>query len=175
MFLCVLDNLARLHFLLLSFFFNVFFVSVWWVLMDISNMEEDQVVYNATQVLENSGASSIMMGLYDILRNIEQMLVPFMHYIEASEDGMAQAPPMAQVSPMTQGLPVVQTTHANVSVGNAKEPKFIMPKKFEGTRSKFHGFVQHVNLFLRLHPSCYPDDSTQVAFIGSLLSGNALS
>jgi hypothetical protein len=28
---------------------------------------------------------------------------------------------------------------------------------------------------LRLHPSRYPDDSTQVAFIGSLLSGRALS
>jgi hypothetical protein len=40
---------------------------------------------------------------------------------------------------------------------------------------RFCGFVQHINLFLRLHPSRYPDDSTQVAFIGSLLSGSALS
>jgi hypothetical protein len=52
---------------------------------------------------------------------------------------------------------------------------FIMLEKFDGTRSKFYGFVQHVNLFLQLHPSRYPDDSMQVAFIGSLLSGNALS
>jgi hypothetical protein len=50
-----------------------------------------------------------------------------------------------------------------------------MLEKFDGTRSKFYGFVQHVNLFLQLHPSRYPDDSMQVAFIGSLLSGNALS
>jgi hypothetical protein len=35
--------------------------------------------------------------------------------------------------------------------------------------------VQQVNFFLRPHPSYYYDDSTQVAFIGSLLSGNALS
>jgi hypothetical protein len=40
---------------------------------------------------------------------------------------------------------------------------------------KFRGFVQQVNLFLRLHPSRYPNDSMQVAFIGSLLSRNALS
>jgi hypothetical protein len=33
--------------------------------------------------------------------------------------------------------------------------------------------MQLVNLFLQLHPSCYPDDSTQVAFIGSLLLENA--
>jgi hypothetical protein len=35
--------------------------------------------------------------------------------------------------------------------------------------------VQQVNLFLWLHLFHYPDDSTQVAFIGSLLSGNAIS
>jgi hypothetical protein len=50
-----------------------------------------------------------------------------------------------------------------------------MPEKFDGTRSKFRSFVQQINLFLRLHLSRYPDDSMQVAFIGSLLSGNALS
>jgi hypothetical protein len=73
---------------------------------------------------------------------------------------------MAQVP---QVLPVAQVTHA-------REPKFIMPEKFDGTRSKFRGFVQQVNLFLRLHLSRYPDDSTQtVAFIGSLLSGSAFS
>jgi hypothetical protein len=85
-----------------------------------------------------------MMGLHDILRNIEQMLAPFKHYIEASEAGMAQVPSMAQAPPMVQApfmaqapqaLPVVQATHA-------REPKFIMPEKFDGTRSKFCGFVQ---------------------------------
>ena len=61
-----------------------------------------------------------MMGLDDILNNIEQMLIPFKRYIEASKVGMAQAPPMAQAHF------VAQTTHA-------KEPKFIMPEKFDGT------------------------------------------
>jgi hypothetical protein len=35
-----------------------------------------------------------------------------------------------------------------------------MPEKFDEAQSKFHGFVQQVNLFLELHPSRYLDDST---------------
>jgi hypothetical protein len=63
--------------------------------MDMSSMEEDQVLHDTTQVIGNSGASLFIMGLHDVLRNIEQMLAPFKHYIEASEVGMAQTPPMA--------------------------------------------------------------------------------
>jgi hypothetical protein len=109
-----------------------------------------------------------MMGLHDVLRNTKQMLVPFKHYIKESEaemvrvssmaqvSSMVQAPPMVQAPSMAQApqaLPIVQATHT-------REPKFIMPKKYDGTQSKFRGFVQQVNLFLRLHPSRYPDDST---------------
>ena len=93
-----------------------------------------------------------MMEIHDILRNIEQMLVPFKCFIEASEGGMAQA------------LPIVQTTHA-------KEPKFIILKKFDGTQSKFCSFVQQINFFFQLHPSHYPDDSMQVAFIAHRYQG----
>jgi hypothetical protein len=57
--------------------------------MDMSNMEEDQVMHDATQVVEDNKASSTIMGLHDILRNIDQMLAPFKCYIEASEAGMA--------------------------------------------------------------------------------------
>jgi hypothetical protein len=71
--------------------------------MDImGSMKEDQVVQDATQVVGNSGASTTMMGLYEVLKNIEQMLAPFKHYIEAFEASMAQAPPTAQVPPMAQ-------------------------------------------------------------------------
>ena len=88
---------------------------------------------------------------------------------------MAQALPITQAPPMAQAPCIAQTTNTNVLVGITKEPKFIMPEKFDGTRSKFWGFVQHVNLFLQLHPSCYPYDYIQVAFIGSLLLGNVFS
>jgi hypothetical protein len=157
----------------------VFFCFVCFVnLMDMSKMEEHQVVHDATQVVGNNRALPTMMGLHDVLRNIEQMLAPFKRYIEASEAGMAQAPPVAQALPVAQAPSMVQAplvAQENVPANNAWEPKFIIPEKFDGTRSKFRGFVQQVNLFLCLHPSRYLDDSTQVTFIGSLLSGNALS
>jgi hypothetical protein len=80
-FLCILDSLARLI---------VFFCVLWIVfLMDMSSMEEDQIIHDATQAVGFNGASPTMMGLHDVLRNIEQMLAPFKHYIEASEVGMA--------------------------------------------------------------------------------------
>jgi hypothetical protein len=103
-------------------------------LMDMNSIEEDEVTHDTAQVVGNSGASPSMMGLHDVLRNIEQMLVPFKRYIKASEAGMIQAPPMVQA------LPVVQTIHANVPTNSAKEPKFIMLEKFDGTRSKFCSF-----------------------------------
>jgi hypothetical protein len=56
----------------------------------MSSMEEDQVLHDATQVIGDSGASPSIMGLYDVLRNVEQILAPFKHYIETSEVGMAQ-------------------------------------------------------------------------------------
>jgi hypothetical protein len=111
------------------FFYFLCFVG----LMDMNSMEEDQ--HDATQVVRNNGATPSMMGLYDILRNIEQMLAPFKRYIKASEADLAQALPMALA------LPIVQTTHAKVLACNPKKPEFMMLEEFDGTRSKFHGFV----------------------------------
>jgi hypothetical protein len=39
--------------------------------MDMTNMEDVQIVYDTTQVVRNSGASPSVMELYDILKNIE--------------------------------------------------------------------------------------------------------
>jgi hypothetical protein len=112
------------------------------------------------------------------------MLAPFKRYIEALEVGMAPQMnnhgiqnnnQMAQAPSIAQALLVAQTMYANVPAGNAKEPKYIMLEKFGRTRSKFRGFVQQVNLLLRLHPSYYHDDFIQVPFICSLLSKNVLS
>jgi hypothetical protein len=109
--------------------------------MDMSSMEEDQVVHDATHVVGNSGVSFIIMGLYEELRNIEQMLAPFKGYIEASEAGMAPEMKnhgiqsnnqMAEAPPMAQALLVAQTIHAIVLASNAKEPKLIMLEKFDG-------------------------------------------
>ncbi len=63
----------------------------------------------------------------------------------------------------------------DISRNTTNEPKASMPDKFDGTRANFRGFVQQVRLYLRLYPSRYPDGFTQVAFIGTLLSGIARS
>jgi hypothetical protein len=106
-FLCILDSLARLY---VFFCFLLFCCFVG--LMDMSSMEEDQVSHDVTQVIGNSGASPSIMGLHDVLRNIEQMLAPFKYYIEASEAGVAQVPSMVQAPPMAQALLMAQAPQA---------------------------------------------------------------
>lgn len=68
-----------------------------------------------------------------------------------------------------------QAVQVNTMAAGTKEPKVSLPEKFDGTRSKFRGFVQQVKLFLRLSPSQYSDDFTKVGLIGTLLSGSALA
>jgi hypothetical protein len=53
----------------------------------------------------------------------------------------------------------------------APEPKINLPEKFEGTRPKFQGFVGQVRLIIQLHPRRYPDDTTHIGFVGTLLAG----
>lgn len=50
-----------------------------------------------------------------------------------------------------------------------------MPHKFDRKKTKFRRFVQQIRLFLRLHPSTYPDEFTKVGFVNTLLSDIALS
>jgi hypothetical protein len=46
-FLCVFDSLERLNFLCCLLYSFVSFVIVGWILMDMSSMEEDQVMHDA--------------------------------------------------------------------------------------------------------------------------------
>ena len=63
----------------------------------------------------------------------------------------------------------------NIASTSRARMKISMPKKFDGTKSKFWGFLQQVKLYLRLHPLQYHDGFIQVGFIGALLSRSALS
>jgi hypothetical protein len=53
----------------------------------------------------------------------------------------------------------------------APEPKINLPEKFNGTRPKFRGFVNQVRLIIQLHPRHYPNDTTRIGFVGTLLVG----
>ncbi|CAG8757098.1 23693_t:CDS:2, partial [Cetraspora pellucida] len=59
--------------------------------------------------------------------------------------------------------------------GQYREPKVSLPDKFDGTRSKFRGFLNQVRLVIRLQPNRYPNNQMQVGLLGSLLMGSALA
>ena len=50
-----------------------------------------------------------------------------------------------------------------------------MPKKFDGTRSKFYGFANQVRLFIRMQPHRFSTQISKVELVGTLLSGSVLS
>ena len=56
-----------------------------------------------------------------------------------------------------------------------KEPRVSLPEKFDGTRSKFRGFINQVQLITMLQPDRYPTEESKVGLVGTLLTGSALS
>jgi len=56
-----------------------------------------------------------------------------------------------------------------------KEPRVSLPEKFDGTRSKFRGFVNQVRLVTFLQPERYSTEESRVGLVGTLLTGQALS
>jgi len=69
-------------------------------------------------------------------------------------------------------LPMVQQDRM---VQQRKEPRVSLPDKFDGTRSKFRGFVNQIRLITMLQPERYPTEESRVGLVGTLLTGQALS
>ena len=51
-----------------------------------------------------------------------------------------------------------------------KEPRVSLPNKFDGTRSKFRGFVNQIRLIIALQPKRYPTEESRVGLVGTLLT-----
>ena len=64
----------------------------------------------------------------------------------------------------------VPTTSSN----EAKEPQISLLEKFDGTCSKFRGFVNQVQLITILQPQRYSTDATCMGLVGFLFTGPAL-
>ncbi len=60
-------------------------------------------------------------------------------------------------------------------VQQRKEPRVSLPDKFDGTCSKFCGFVNKIWLITALQAERYPTEESHVALVGTLLTGQALS
>lgn len=143
-------------------------------------MEEHQ---NVTHVGEGSGESSVSMS--DILSFMHSIRTELMELKQASSRFQAALPPdgvsneilalrreIAELKASNGESPTAMYTS---SMHTTKEPKIAMPEKFDGSRSKFRGFIMQVQLFLHMHPSRYADGATQIGFVGTLLTGSALS
>lgn len=74
----------------------------------------------------------------------------------------------------TSSSQVAQHAIINAAPQALKEPRIGLLDKFDGTCSKFRGFVNQVRLLIRMQPLQYPIKATQVGLIGTLLSEAAL-
>ena len=98
------------------------------------------VLYNI--YIENSfvtmdDISSIPME--EILRVLQQLQVENAN-LRSAFDQLQTAPNPVPVPPAT----------ATSSQQTPKEPRIVLPEKFDGTRSEFQDFVNHIRLIFRL-------------------------
>ncbi|RXN13760.1 Retrotransposon-derived PEG10 [Labeo rohita] len=75
--------------------------------------------------------------------------------------------------------PHSQTTMAQVATSQSAplptpEPKLPPPQRFDGSPKNCRGFITQCTLIFQLQPSCFPTDSSKVAYIITLLTGKAL-
>ena len=106
--------------------------------------------------------SSIPME--EILRVLQQLQVENAN-LQSAFDQLQTAP---------NPIPALPAT-ATSSQQTPKEPRIVLPKKFDGTRSKFRDFVNHIRLIFRLQAQRYPIAKIQIGLIGNLPTGAAFS
>ena len=119
-----------------------------------------------------SKLDSIMSTLNALALRTTEMEGLFAKVYGETRSGAPQpaVPPSPQASkevvmPAAQTLPIQQQ----------KEPRVSLPEKFDGTRSKFRGFVNQIRLVIFLQPERYPTEASRVGLVGTLLAGQALS
>jgi len=141
-------------------------------------MEADRVIEGASSQIENRVAT--LADLQALMNSLREEIAFLRNPIKEPRIDLVTEEARQEIHSLQQE--VVRLREAShmphttpVDRISMKEPKASMPDKFDGTRSNFRGFVQQVRLYLRLYPFRYPDGFTQVAFIGTLLSGNARS
>ena len=77
--------------------------------------------------------------------------------------------------PLASEVVSFRSQRENLVTPQYKEPRVSLPKKFDGTRSKFRGFVSQVQLVTFLQPERYSTKESRVELAGTLLIGEVLS
>jgi len=117
-----------------------------------------------------SAMAQMQEQLRELMLAMHQFNSPIQERTRIAESGDIEMIGTASTStPHHDPSPIVQNP---VSI---REPRIALPEKFDGTRSKFRGFINQVQLAIELQPQSYPTPGSQVRFIGTLLSGSALS
>ena len=117
-----------------------------------------------------SAMAQMQEQMRELMLAMHQLNLPTQATTRIAESGdveMIGAPTIS--APNHASPPIVQHPTSN------REPRIALPEKFDGTRSKFRGFINQVQLAIELQPQSYPTPGSQVRFIGTLLSGSALS
>jgi hypothetical protein len=104
--------------------------------------------------MDNSESNINLIQILAALQHFQQENVALRNSVNPLQD-QPQPPAPVPVAPAMVAL----------------EPKISLPEKFDGTRPKFRGFVNQVRLIIQLHPCRYPDDTTHIGIIGTLLVG----
>ncbi|KAL0146466.1 hypothetical protein M9458_058229 [Cirrhinus mrigala] len=76
-------------------------------------------------------------------------------------------------SPSAQAVPIPTESIRPIMVSSS-EPKLPAPERFDGNPDKCRGFITQCTLVFKLQPSCFPTESSKVAYVVTLLTGKAL-
>ncbi|KAI2650240.1 Transposon Tf2-6 polyprotein [Labeo rohita] len=76
-------------------------------------------------------------------------------------------------SPSAQAVSIPTESIRPIMVSSS-EPKLPAPERFDGNPDKCRGFITQCTLVFKLQPSCFPTESSKVAYVVTLLTGKAL-
>ncbi|KAH6596910.1 hypothetical protein BASA50_004845 [Batrachochytrium salamandrivorans] len=76
----------------------------------------------------------------------------------------------AQESRAIANRAILEHTATNSTPISILEPKASLPDKFDGTRRKFRGFINQLELVFQLQASRYDTDRKKIAMLGTLMT-----
>ena len=89
-----------------------------------------------------------------------------LHQLQVENANLWSTFDQLQTAPNPVPAPLVTATSSQQT---PKEPRIVLPEKFDGTRSKFRDFVNHIRFIFCLQAQRYPTTKIQIGLIGSLL------
>lgn len=131
--------------------------------------------------VHESKLDSVLNAIQALTMRTDRIEEFFTRFSNSHGVGTSQTMPISGAQVFPSSVPTVSSTERQNSTAEhgdmfkIKEPRISLPEKFDGTRSKFRGFVNQIQLVTFLQPQRYPTDESRVGLVGTLLTGQALS